>query len=150
MAKKSWAEKLKTKNDLPKIVKLDKEAAKRWSGDTMYIPCPKEVYEVMKKVPKGKFATVATIREYFAKKHKTAISCPLTTGIFTWIAANASEELHDDVPYWRTLKGSGELNDKYPGGAEKQRKLLEKEGHKIVTKGKKLIVQDLEKKLAKL
>ncbi len=149
MAKKSWVEKLKTKNDLPKIVKLDKEAAEKWGGETMYIPCPEEVYEVMKKVPKGKLASVALIRQYFAKKHKTAIACPLTTGIFTWIAANASEELKDGAPYWRTLKGSGELNDKYPGGIENQKKLLEKEGYKIVTKGKKLIVQDLEKNLVK-
>lgn len=40
------------------------------------------------------------------------------------------------IPWWRTLKSNGELNEKYPGGVENQKKLLEKEGHKIIQKGK--------------
>jgi alkylated DNA nucleotide flippase Atl1 len=41
------------------------------------------------------------------------------------------------TPFWRTLKGEGELNPKYPGGIEKQIELLEVEGHTIIPKGKK-------------
>lgn len=39
------------------------------------------------------------------------------------------------------------LNEKYTGGIEKQKKLLEDEGHKIIQKGKKFLVVDFEKKL---
>jgi len=45
------------------------------------------------------------------------------------------------------LKTGGVLNEKYPGGAEGQRKLLEKEGHKVVAKGKKSVVAHFEKHL---
>lgn len=37
------------------------------------------------------------------------------------------------------------MNEKYPGGVEAQRELLEREGHKVVQKGKKYIVVDFEK-----
>jgi alkylated DNA nucleotide flippase Atl1 len=79
----------------------------------------------------------------------------MTTGIFAWIAANAAEEqkqngVEDITPYWRTLKAGGVLNPKYPGGAERLKKLLEAEGHKIVQKGKKHVVADYEKSLIEL
>jgi len=48
------------------------------------------------------------------------------------------------------LKVGGVLNEKYPGGAEAQKKLLEKEGHTVVQKGKKYIIANYEKALAKI
>ncbi|OGL40729.1 MAG: hypothetical protein A3C43_10595 [Candidatus Schekmanbacteria bacterium RIFCSPHIGHO2_02_FULL_38_11] len=54
------------------------------------------------------------------------------------------------TPYWRTLKSDGVINEKYPGGVEGQKKLLEKEGHKVDQKGKKSVVVDFEKSLVKL
>ena len=62
-------------------------------------------------------------------------------------AANAAEEANSDVPYWRTIKNNGELNEKYPGGAKRQKKFLEKEGHNVFKKGKKYYVKDFEEKL---
>ncbi len=44
----------------------------------------------------------------------------------------------------------GVINEKYPGGAEYQKKLLEGEGHTVLKKGKKFIVLDYEKALIKL
>ena len=35
------------------------------------------------------------------------------------------------MPYWRALKSSGELNEKYPGGVDAQTEKLEAEGHDI-------------------
>jgi len=43
------------------------------------------------------------------------------------------------------LKSSGIINEKYPGGVEAQKRLLEKEGHKVVQKGKNYRVADFEK-----
>jgi hypothetical protein len=48
------------------------------------------------------------------------------------------------------LKTGGVINAKYPGGVEGQKKLLEREGHKVVQKGKKYIVADYEKTLMTL
>ncbi len=109
----------------------------------------------MKKVPKGKLVTINEIRIALAKKHNATIGCPMTTGIFAWIAANAAEEQRqqgkkDITPYWRTLKTGGVINVKYPGGVGGQKELLEKEGHEVVQKGKKYIVADYEKSLMKL
>jgi len=90
-----------------------------------------------------------------AKKHKATIGCPITTGIFARIAAEAAQEQKQQgktniTPYWRTLKVGGVINPKYPGGAEGQKKLLEKEGHEVVQKGKKYVVINYEKALATL
>lgn len=56
----------------------------------------------------------------------------------------------DTTPYWRTLKAGGVINEKYPGGVEVQKLLLEEEGHDIVRKGKKCAVADYEKTMASL
>jgi len=124
--------------------------SKRWGTGSVAIPAPMEVNEIMKKVPKGKLISINQIRQVIAKRHKATIGCPITCGIFAWIAANAAEEERkqgkkDITPYWRTLKSDGSLNEKYPSGLEGQKKLLEKEGHKIIRKGKKYLVVDYEK-----
>jgi len=156
---KSWQEKLVDNKGLPKVVKVPAKMVGKWGtkklGDTMLIPAPIEVDAMMKKVPNGKLITINEIRAALAKKHGTTISCPMTTGIFSRIAAEAavessSEGKKDITPYWRTLKAGGEINEKYPGGVEGQKKLLEREGHKIIQKGKKCLVVDFEKYLVKL
>ena len=103
----------------------------------MVIPHPKDIYTIMKKIPKGKLITTNEIRELLAKKYNVDTACPLTTGIFVNICANASIELNDYMPYWRTLKSNGELNPKFPNAPLEQVTLLEKEGFEIITKGKK-------------
>ncbi len=42
-----------------------------------------------------------------------------------------AEGRKDITPYWRTLKGKGELNEKYPGGVAAQAERLRAEGHEI-------------------
>ena len=73
------------------------------------------------------------------------------------MAARAAEEdelagKKDITPYWRTLKGKGELNEKYPGGVDVQAKRLKAEGHTIeVNKtGKPKRVKDWEKKVVSI
>jgi len=156
--KKSWVEKLHDSKGLPKIKEIKDKGMERWGGkigEKFVVPAPLEVDEIMKKVPRGKVITGAELRTALAKKHHAVLCCPLTSGIFTWISAYAAEEekeggKKDTTPWWRTLKSGGELNDKYPGGAQNQKKLLEKEGLKVVNKGKKLVVSNLEKHLAKI
>jgi hypothetical protein len=120
----------------------------------MVIPAPLEVDSLMKQVPKGKVATINELRAVLAARHHANFACPMTTGIFCWIAANAAEEAAQTgakriTPYWRTLKSGGELNPKYPGGIEAAAKRLRAEGHKLIRKGKRTFVMDHEKVLFK-
>ena len=131
--KKSWNEKLHDSKDLPKVEKMTGRMAEKFGKGTLVIPAPPEVDEFMKKIPKGKLSTINHIREALATRHHATIACPMTTGIFAWIAANASEEakacgVKRVTPYWRTLKSDGSLNDKYPEGAEVQAQHLLDEG----------------------
>ncbi|NIR86205.1 hypothetical protein GWO13_01005 [Candidatus Bathyarchaeota archaeon] len=153
--KKSWTEKLADSKDLPRVEEITEKMSKRWGTGTVVIPAPIEVDALMRKVPRGKLVTINEIRAAVAKRHGATIGCPMTTGIFAWVAANAAEEQRregkkDVTPYWRTLKAGGVINPKYPGGVEGQKELLEKEGHKVVQKGKRYVVADYEESLIEL
>lgn len=155
--KKSWREKLADSKDLPRVAEITDNMNQRWGTGTFVIPAPIEVDEIMRSVPQGKLITINEVRAALAKKHGTSIACPLTTGIFAWVAAHAAEEdaaegKKDITPYWRTLKAGVELNPKYPGGVEEQATHLREEGHQVIPgKGKKPPrVKDYEKSLIEL
>jgi hypothetical protein len=112
-----------------------------------------EVDELMRRVPKGKLTTIDELRKTLAQRHGATIACPITTGIFAWIAAHAAAEAEAEgkkktTPYWRTLKSNGELNPKYPGGIATLKKRLVAEGHRVVNKRQRAFVAEYEKCLA--
>lgn len=148
--KKTWREKLADDKDLPRISEVTGKMTKRWGEGRFVIPAPREVDALMKQVPRGRIATINELRAELARQHQTDFTCPITTGIFSWIAANAAAEdeaegNRDVTPFWRTLKTGGEVNPKYPGGAQGVARRLRAEGHEIVTRGKRLLVADYEK-----
>jgi alkylated DNA nucleotide flippase Atl1 len=150
--KKSYREKLMDCKNLPFVEQIPERMVRTCGEGTLVVPAPLEVDEMMRKVPAGRLVTVNMIREALARKHGTTIACPMGTGIFASIAAHAAAEdaaegRRDITPYWRTLKEGGVINEKYPGGLEGQKELLEKEGHVVVQKGKKLVVHDFMEKL---
>ncbi|NIT03526.1 hypothetical protein GTO10_01120 [Candidatus Saccharibacteria bacterium] len=153
--RKTWTEKLHDSKDLPKVRKITSKQAKYWGVGTIVIPKPLEVDELMRKVPKGRVTTINEIRETLAKKHGATIGCPITCGIFARIAAEAAEEqkakgAKNTTAYWRTLRQGGEVNPKYPGGVEGQKRHLEAEGHNVVQKGERAFVADYQKILVSL
>jgi hypothetical protein len=153
--RKSWREKLADGKDLPRVEKVASGMSSRWGAGTFVIPAPLEVDAIMKRVPPGKLITINEIRTALAQKHHANFGCPITTGIFAWIAANAAEEAAaagetDLTPYWRTLKAGGQLNGKYPGGVAAGRTRLLAEGHKIVKRGKNYFVKDFKSSLVNL
>ncbi|MDH7579053.1 MAG: MGMT family protein [Bacillota bacterium] len=157
MTRKSFNEKIKNTKDLPRIefIGSDNKMAKRFGCGNMLIAAPIEYDEIMKRIPQGKLITSDEIRAYLAKKHNADFTCQLTAGIFINIVANASKERENSgsnniTPYWRTLKKGGELNEKYPGGIDQHRFLLETEGHEIIKKGKRYFVKEYEKALYRL
>lgn len=153
-AKKSWREKLTDAKGLPKVAKVTGNMKKRWGTGTMVIPAPVEVDELMKRVPKGRLVTINELRAALAARHRASFACPITTGIFSWIAAHAADESAKAgakrvTPYWRTLKTGGEVNPKYPGGLKALARRLRAEGHRIIHKGKRVLVADYQKALFK-
>jgi hypothetical protein len=150
--KKSWREKLADDTGLPKVGKVTGKMSKRWGRGTMVIPAPLEVDALMKQVPPGRVVTTTELRATLARNHKADFACPITTGIFSWIAAHAAAEAEAEgasgmTPFWRTLKTGGEVNPKYPGGIEQIAKRLRAEGHKLISRGKRTFVADHETKL---
>lgn len=152
--KKSWREKLADNKGLPKVAQVGGKLTKRWGEGTFVIPAPLEVDALMKRVPKGRLVTINELRAALAANHKADFACPITTGIFSWIAAHAAAEAAAGgakrvTPYWRTLKVGGEVNPKYPGGIAELRRRLEAEGHQVRQKGRRFLVVDYERKLFK-
>lgn len=147
--KKSWHEKLADDRDFPRIVRVGARAAARWGGRSVVIARPREIDALMRTVPRGRVTTINELRAAAAKTHGADTACPITTGIFSWIAAHAAAEAaaageREITPYWRTLKSGGELNPKYPGGLAGVRRQLAAEGHRFVTKGRRVFVRDYE------
>ncbi|MEO8350286.1 MAG: hypothetical protein ABI680_01060 [Chthoniobacteraceae bacterium] len=153
--KKSWREKLADDKGFPRVYPIDETKNKRWGEGTFVIPAPREVDELMRRVPKGKLTTIDDLRKALARKHSATMGCLITTGIFAWIAAHAAAEAEAEgtkriTPYWRTLKSKGELNSKYPGGIEFLTRRLAAEGHQVIQKRKRCFVLDFEKQLQAL
>lgn len=129
---------------------------KRFGTGTMLIPRPRDVDALIRKVRKGKLITQTQLRERLALAAGADAACPITTGIFVRIAAEAAEEdraagLKKITPYWRVLSEDGRLNEKLPGGAAAQAKQLQAEGFAVIpSKTKKPPqVRDYERKLMK-
>ena len=128
-SQKSFREKLE-REGLPKVVDDPRGRGR------MLIPKPLDVDALVRQIHKGKLASVDQIRERLARDFGADLTCPLTTGIFLRIAAEAAEEdasrgEKNITPYWRVIKGDGSLNEKLPGGAEAQANRLREEGHAI-------------------
>lgn len=153
--KKDFNTMMNNNKDMPKTqIITDEKTIKKYGGTKMFFAPPIYYNELMKKVPKGKLITVSMIRDYLAKENNADFTDPMTAGIFVNIVAWASFQRNIDItPYWRTLKSDGELNTKYPGSIELQKRLLEEEGHTIISKGTKNIkyyVKDFENSLIEL
>ena len=156
--RKSWREKLENPPEgLPKVVTGPPKWEKRFGGRRVLVATPLLVDGLIRKVGKGKLVTINQIRARLAKDFEADSTCPLTTGIFVRIAAEAAEEdlqmgKSEITPYWRVVRDDGSLNDRLPGGVAAQAAHLEKEGHTIeLGKGKKPPrVKDFEQALAEL
>lgn len=141
---KTWRPKLEQEHpNHGKAVPVPPGMQKRFGKGLMLIPRPLDVEALMRTARKGRLITSAQIRERLAADAGVDAACPMTTGIFIRIVAEATEEDRAAVrkritPYWRTIKDDGQLNEKFPGGCKAQAKALRAEGHTITpAKGSK-------------
>jgi hypothetical protein len=133
--RKSWREKLE-KIQEPKVVTIPAKMRKRFGEGTMLIPRPLDVDAMIRTVKKGCLVTQSEIRNALAGRFQADVTCPITTGIFVRIAAEAAEEdaragKKRVTPYWRVVRDDGGLIEKLPGGVEAQARRLRAEGHAI-------------------
>jgi hypothetical protein len=130
-----WREKLERQQE-PKIVDIPPRMQARMGKGRMVIPRPLDVDALIRRVPRGKLVTVLQLRQELARRSKVDVACPLCTGIFVRIAAEAADEERRAgkkviTPFWRVLSGEGRLNPKFPGGEVAQKRFLISEGHKL-------------------
>ena len=133
---KTWREKMNNPK-LPKLVHVLPNMRGKLPNGTMLVPSPLEVEAFVRTIRRGSVATLSEMREFLADQHDADATCPLTTGIFLHIAAEAGEEdarhgVPNATPYWRVVKDDGSLNPRLPGGVARQAEYLRREGHQIV------------------
>ena len=144
-----WHEKMERPQE-PKLVPITPRMS-RFGKGFMLTPTPKLVDSVIRKVPRGKLITIGTIRKKLAVEHGADVTCPLTTGIFIRIVAEAAEEARAKggkriTPYWRVVRDNGALNPKFPGGVSQQTRYLRAEGVAIARDSKRPIVKEFEER----
>jgi hypothetical protein len=178
ISKTRWREKLE-KDQPAKLARASGLLAKRLGPGNLLIPRPIDVDAVIRRVRKGKLVTVSQIRAKLASDFnalpkstrraaacyridgaddfRAASACPLCTGIFVRISAEAAEEDRSAgkkqiTPYWRVVRDDGSLNEKFPGGPAAQASKLKAERHRLEpARGKKPPkVADFHASLAKL
>jgi alkylated DNA nucleotide flippase Atl1 len=143
-SRKSWREKLEGAQDA-RIVPIPQRMRKLFGSlhgnAKILIPRPLDVDALIRKVPRGKLVTQAQFRERLAREAGADAACPITTGIFVRIVAEAAAEADRAgrsriTPYWRVVRDDGRLFEKLPGGPAAQAERLAGEGHQIDHSGK--------------
>ncbi len=126
----------KRKTAREKLETVQEPEVKDTPKGRMLIPKPLDADALIRKIPEGKLATADQIRARLANDCDADYTCPLTTGIFLRLAAEAAEEdlvegKEPITPYWRVIKAGGGLNEKFPGSVQAQAARLQAEGHSI-------------------
>lgn len=132
--KKSWLEKLNIDRQ-PVIEKVEKDFGGIKKGQLMLIPTPLVVDAYIRQIPKGKEADITTIRKDLAAEFHAEVTCPLTTGIFIRIAAEAAYEefekgkpIHKITPFWRVINAKSPTAKKLSFGTTFLQEQRKKEG----------------------
>jgi hypothetical protein len=121
----------------PPIVKrLLESRGAAFPAGRMLIASPNEIHGVLARVPARRVVTTGTVRVLLARRFGADYTCPITTGIFLRIAAEAAEceradGMSDALAWWRIVRDDGSLLDTLPGGAGAQARLLEHEGVRV-------------------
>ena len=124
-----------------KIHEITPEWEAKLGKGKILIPRATDVEELIRKTEAGNLLTNDTIREHLAAQKGVQVTAAIPTGINLKFIALTSEfeqsEGKRHTAYWRVLKPDGKINEKFPGGFEKQIRYLEAEGHDIEMVGKR-------------
>jgi hypothetical protein len=118
----TWTEKL----SLPKRShkkRLNKAVAGMPAGALMYISTPIEIDEYINAIPHGHSVSIHQMRAELAKRNQADCTCPLTTGIFLRIVAEAAFERIQNsgssriTPFWRLIDPGASIVKKLTFGS---------------------------------
>lgn len=134
---KTWAEKLHC-DKKPIIKKIDFDFADIPKNSKMFIATPLIINEYINQIPKGQTVSTQTMRKDLAIENKADYTCPVTTGIFLRIVAEAAFEQYAKknstkglTPFWRIVEPHSALAKKLSFGQDfiiAQRKKENKNG----------------------
>ena len=130
--KKSWQEKLHPDREA-EIEVTTKKFADIPPGSSMLIATPLIVDQYIRQIPRGHFSDIRQIRKDLAAEYHAQYTCPVTTGIFIRIVAEAAFEEYENgkalsqiTPFWRALSAKSPSAKKLSFGInfllEQQRK----------------------------
>jgi hypothetical protein len=91
----------------------------------MHISTPQIIENYIKHIAKGKGIDTVTMRNDLAVENNAVFTCPLTTGMFLRIVAEAASEqmeqgvpLKNITPFWRIVEPNSPLAKKLTFGQE--------------------------------
>ena len=107
--RKSWVEKRDIKKE-PVVKKLDKNFADMHAGEKMLIATPAIVDGYIRQIPAGQQSNLSQMRKDLAAEYHADVTCPVTSGIFLRIVAEAAWEecqagkpIKNITPFWRIM-----------------------------------------------
>ena len=131
--KKTWLDKLNEEKE-PKIKRIDIDFADIPAGSNMFIATPKLIDEYIQQIGIGKRIDIKTLRKDLAIEYNSDYTCPVTTGIFLRIVAEANYEklqqgkhVEEITPFWRMIEPNSALAKKLTFGQDFLLQQIEKE-----------------------
>jgi hypothetical protein len=122
--KKTWLEKFNERKE-PQIKRLEKAFADMSADSMMLIATPRLIDEYIREIGFGRQIDTKTLRADLAAEHHADYTCPVTTGIFLRIVAEANYEkwqqgqpIEDISPFWRVIDPNSELAKKLSFGQD--------------------------------
>ncbi len=129
----------------PQVKTLTESKGSNYPPGRMLVASPLAVQDELTQVPPGRVITAPVLRARLARRFGADYTCPITTGLFLRIVAEAAlEEARDrEVPVWRVVAEHGALLDTRPGGAARQAERLQEEGVAVERRRARWVVTDL-------
>ena len=122
--RKTWQEKLHNGHKW-KVEVTDKKFADIPAGATMLVPTPEIVDTYIRNIPAGTATTLQQMRKDLAAEYNAQYCCPVTSGIFVRIAAEAAYEeyaagkpLKKITPFWRIIDARIPISKKLTFGTD--------------------------------
>lgn len=123
--RKSWIEKRQCAK-APHVKILEKSFSGLEPGSKMLISSPLEIDSFIREIPEKTNLEPSQMRRILAKRHNADATCPVSTGIFLRVVAEAAlEEFHQGVspsqitPFWRIIADNSILAKKLTANPEK-------------------------------
>jgi len=122
--RKTWQEKLHN-GQKDKVETVDKKFADIPPGASMYIGTPEIIDAYIRQIPEGSHTSLQQMRKDLAAAHGAEYCCPVTSGIFLRIAAEAAYEeylagkpIKKITPFWRMIDSKTPVAKKLSFGTD--------------------------------